>query len=153
MALHADLQKSGSGIWRRVFFFFCFVLFFLRTVILVSLRIFSPMIWNLSKDRQLLPRGCFTGYHLPLLRRRKGERQSQLFTIHDSRHGLIWFKEYCSTPSERCFSRGSFELLSLRLSEVRESAGSYQVVLGCSSHLIVWESGVIFLDQSKYSVK
>ena len=77
--------------------------FFLRTVILVSLRIFSPMIWNLSKDRQLLPRGYFTGYHLPLLRRRKGERQSQLFTIHDSRHGLIWFKEYCSTPSERCF--------------------------------------------------
>ena len=59
------------------------------------------------------------------------------FTIHDSRHGLIWFKEYCFTPSERCFSKGSFELLSLRLSEVRESAGSYQVVLGCSSHLII----------------
>ena len=81
---------SGSSLeWKRGFtgkwkwyitasvFFCCF--FFFRTVILVSLRIFSPMIWNLSKDRQLLPRGYFTGYHLPLLRRRKGERQSQLF--------------------------------------------------------------------------
>ena len=119
----------------------CFFLFFffLRTVILVSLRIFSPMIWNLSKDRQLLPRGCFTGYHLPLLRRRKGERQSLLFTIHDPRHGLIWFKEYCSTPSERCFSRGSFELLSLRLSEVRVVTRLCSVVVRIwSFERVVW---------------
>ena len=76
-----EWKRGFTGKWKwyitaSVFFCCCF---FFRTVILVSLRIFSPMIWNLSKDRQLLPRGCFTGYHLPLLRRRKGERQSQLF--------------------------------------------------------------------------
>lgn len=86
-----DFRGRGLDVFFQLFHFS-------RTATSVSPHIYSPMIWNHNKGRQLLLRGCCTGYHPPPLRRPKGKRCVQVWLDCQPFFGKVlreWTLHFC----------------------------------------------------------